>query len=230
MKIIAIAIVLLVFVSCADKQSPQQTDNRKADAYTFATPHGSELLPAERGPVRNVFEPPSVDLETFRLTIDGLVSAPYSLSWQDILNKNAAQTDTMNMYCVEGWEVWGVLRGVSIAELLEAAVPQPEATHVMFHTVDGYSSALPIAYLKKYNAMLAYEVNGKSLGLQHGRPLRVVAFGLFGYKWAKYVNRMEVIKGTKLGFWERYGYDDKAIVPLERRKFYEGENARPIEY
>jgi len=61
MKIGAFVLPLLVFVSCADKQSPQQTENRKTDAYTFATPYGSELLPAERGPVRNVFEPPPVN-------------------------------------------------------------------------------------------------------------------------------------------------------------------------
>jgi len=78
--------------------------------------------------------------------------------------------------------------------------------------------------------MLAYAVNGEPLGINDGYPLRLTAFGLFGYKWANYINRIELINGPSLGFWERYGYDDKAVVPLERRTFYEGEDAQPIEY
>ena len=225
----AALIIILALVSCTEKQS-SQIELPSNDAFTYATPNGSELLPAERGPVRDVFEPPPINLERFRLTVDGLADAPFSLSWQELLNKNIVDTDTMIMYCVEGWEVWGVWRGVPLAALLDSAAPKEEATHVMFHGVDGYTSAMPIAYLRKYNALLAYNVNGNPLGMHDGYPLRLVAFGLFGYKWAKYINRLELINGPKLGFWERYGYSDKAVVPLERRKFYEGENAQPIEF
>ena len=219
-----------IIASCADKSSPQETQNPRIDGFTRATPGGGEFRPAERGPVRDVFEPPPVNLERFQLIIDGEVGTPRTLSWEQILALQAVETDTSIMYCVEGWEVWGVWRGISVSKLISSVSPNPDATHVMFHGIDGYSTALPISYLVKYETLLAYKVNGESLGTNDGYPLRLVAFGLFGYKWAKYVTRMQLINGPKLGFWELYGYNDKAIVALERRKFYEGENALPIEY
>ena len=63
-----------------------------------------------------------------------------------------------------------------------------------------------MAYLRKYNAILAHEVNGQPLKNHDGYPLRLIAFGLFGYKWAKYVARLELISGPRLGFWEKYGH------------------------
>lgn len=221
-------VVLLVF-QCNDK-NPQKNTESKPDGFTRATPKGGELLPAERGPVRDAFNAPPIDLSTFALTVDGMVDSSLTLSWPQILQMQQASSDTMIMYCVEGWEVYGVWKGVSVAELLKAARPQPEATHILFQGVDGYTTALPLAYLLKYNAMLAYQVNGAPLLKHDGYPLRLVAFGLLGYKWAKYVNRLQLIQGTRYGFWERLGYDNTALVPLNRRFFYEGIAAQAIEY
>jgi len=225
-----IMVFFIILIACESKKTPQESTDHVKDAYTFATPKGSELLPAERGPVRDVYEPPAVNLASFKLKLDGKVSTHLELGWRQIQEMQSVSTDTMLMYCVEGWEVWGVWRGISINELLDSAQPAEDATHVLFHGIDGYTTAMPMTYLRKYNAILAYEVNGRPLKKHDGYPLRLVAFGLFGYKWAKYVTRLELISGSRLGFWEKYGYDDKALVPVERRRFYEGANAEPIEF
>lgn len=222
-------IVLVALLSCQDENTPTGAPP-DTDSYTFATPNGGELPPAERGPIRDVFEPPPINLERFQLVVDGLVENPLSLSWEQIKAQNAVTTDTSFMYCVEGWEVWGVWKGVSVAELLKQAKLQESATHVMFHGADGYTTAMPVDYLLNYNTLLAYDVNGAPLKTHDGFPLRLTAFGLFGYKWAKYVSRLEVIDEAQLGFWEEYGYDNRAIVPLERRQFYEGPHPRVIDF
>ena len=222
-------LISLLFFGCENKNEPTSTAP-KPDSYTFATPNGGELPPAERGPIRDVFEPPPINLETFRLTVDGSVENPLSISWRQIKEWKSVTTDTSFMYCVEGWEVWGVWKGISVKELLNLAKPLDGASHVMFHGADGYTTAMPINYLVNYNSLLAYDVNGEPLKVNDGYPLRLTAFGLFGYKWAKYVTRLEVINKARLGFWEEYGYDDKAVVPLERRQFYEGPDARLIEF
>lgn len=227
--IITSVIVFIFTLACQKQENPQNNSNR-IDGLTRTTPNGGILLPAQDGPIRDVFEPPAIRLETFQLKIDGLVKSPQTFSWDQILKRQSVQTDTMIMYCVEGWEVWGQWKGLAIKDLLDTAVPEENATHVLFWGIDGYSTAMPIAYLLKYKTMLAYEVNGQPLKKRDGYPLRLVAFGLFGYKWAKYVTRLELINGPQLGYWESYGYDDKALVPLSRRKFYEGANAQPIDY
>ena len=200
------------------------------DVTTMATPKGDKLKPAEGGPVRSTLGKPEVDLDSFQLSISGLVDSPFSLTWEEIQERPAVYTGKMLMYCVEGWEVWGDWKGIPVKDLLQEASLKDNSQYVMFHCIDGYSTALPIAYLQKYDAILAYEVNGKPLEEKDGFPLRLVAFGKHGYKWAKWVNRLEVIDRSRKGTWETRGYSDRANVRVERRKYYEGQEAEPLDY
>lgn len=227
--------VIVVALSCrsdhpVDQKEPEANPGEQVDITTMATPRGGKLAPAHQGPIRNALGQPEVDMTNYRLLIDGLVDSSFSLHYNTILQMRSEQTDTMLMYCVEGWEVWGVWKGISVAELLNKAKVNPRATHVVFYGIDGYSTAHSIKYLYKYNTILAYDVNGMRIYKEDGFPLRLIAPGLFGYKWAKYVNRLEAVNGSKPGFWEQRGYSDKAIVPLARRQYYEGNAAEPIEF
>lgn len=197
---------------------------------TQATPSGAKLRSAESGPVRSALGEPEFNPATFQLQIDGLVANPLTFNWNEVLTRPPVYSDTLLMYCVEGWEVWGNWKGLLIQDLLDQAQVTSTGKHVLFHCLDGYTTALPIAYLKKYRGMLAYEVNGKFLTQTDGFPLRVVAFGKFGYKWAKWVTRMEILSESQIGYWEQHGYSDRADVPVERRKYYEKEFAQPLEY
>ena len=117
-----------------------------------------------------------------------------------------------------------------MTELLEQAGLKDDAAHVLFQCEEGYSTSLPLSYIKKYRVLLSYEVNGNYLKKRDGFPLRVIAFGKFGYKWAKWVNTLTVLDNSQMGYWEEYGYSDEANVPLERRKYFEGPNAQALEY
>jgi DMSO/TMAO reductase YedYZ molybdopterin-dependent catalytic subunit len=202
----------------------------ETDGTTMATPNGGELKRAEEGPVRSALGEPTISLETFQLTITGLVDSSYSLSWEDIKELPPAFTDTILMYCVEGWEVWGNWKGVLIKDLLDRAHVQDDGEYILFECVEGYRTSLPISYLVKYNAMLAYEVNHAPLQSHDGFPLRLIAFGKFGYKWAKWVHQLTVMDKSQNGYWEKLGFSDQADVPLERRRFYEGDTVKPLEY
>lgn len=60
--------------------------------------------------------------------------------------------------------------------------------------------------------ILAYEMNGQTLPVAHGAPLRLRLERNLGYKQAKYVMRIEVVEsfagigGGKGGYWEDQGY------------------------
>jgi DMSO/TMAO reductase YedYZ molybdopterin-dependent catalytic subunit len=234
-RIIPVIIILVTyfFPGCVDEQYPVIDDdnsNNEVDGYTMATPNGGKLKSAEEGPARSALGEPSIDLSTFELTISGLVDSSYTLSWEDIQELPPAYTDTMIMYCVEGWEVWGVWKGVLIKDLLDKAHVQADGKFVLFQSRDGYSTALPTSYLVKYNAMLAYQVNNAPLQKHDGFPLRLIAFGKYGYKWAKWVYKLNIMNRSQLGYWEELGFSDRADVSLERRRFYEGDSAKPLSY
>lgn len=234
-KPIFILFIIIILPSCSPdkpKDIPKENIN---DGITYIpnmkTPYNSRLLPAEEGFFRSVFEIPEIDLNNFKLEIDGLVDSSYYLTWKEITNLPKQKTEIMLMYCVDGWEVWGAWEGVLVKDLLNTAKVKSNGKYVLFSSADGgYSTSLPISYLEKYNAILAMNVNGSPLNQSDGFPLRLIAFGKFGYKWIKWVNKLEVIESSQAGYWENDGYSDEANVPLDRRKYYEGENAQHLEY
>lgn len=208
----------------------EDMDNEDTDGITTETPNGGKLKSAEEGPIRSALGQPSINLNTFQLSISGLVDSSYTLSWEEIEKMPAVYTDTILMYCVEGWEVWGKWKGMLISDLLEKAIVHSDGKYILFECLDGYKTALPIAYLEKYNSMLAYQVNNAPLQEHDGFPLRLICFGKYGYKWAKWVTKLEVLDDSQLGYWESLGYSDQADVPISRRQYYEGDNIMPLNY
>ncbi|MCR4438477.1 MAG: molybdopterin-dependent oxidoreductase [bacterium] len=206
-----------------------QSGGGKRDVTTMAAPRGSRLRPADKGPVRSALGVPKVDLSAYRLTVTGGVDSSLSLDWEQILQLPAVYSDTILLYCVEGWEVWGNWKGILVKDLLRSARPRAGAKYVAFHCMDGYTTCLPLDYVEKQNVLLAFELNGKRLRPDIGFPLRLVAFGKYGYKWAKWVDQVILLRQPTKGYWEKRGYSDEANVPLERRRFYEGQEAKPGE-
>jgi DMSO/TMAO reductase YedYZ molybdopterin-dependent catalytic subunit len=76
--------------------------------------------------------------------------------------------------------------------------------------------------------MLAYKVDGITLPLENGYPIRFIDFGLYLYKCVKALRQLEITKENKIGFWEEYaGYSlDGTIQPKRyyavdlQKKFY----------
>lgn len=156
-------------------------------------------------------------LATWRLEVGGLVDRPHTYFFADLTA--LPRTDlTADFHCVEGWSVLDVpWNGVLLGELLERAGPQPGATHVNFRTVrDAYNESLPLGVAREPETLLAYGVQGATLPLSHGFPLRVVVPRLLGYKSCKYVYRIELASKPLHGYWVGRGYDYLGEVP-ERR-------------
>lgn len=223
-------VLVFALFNCGDDKTTYPKTRETVDGKSMATPGGGILKTAESGPVRSALGVPEIDINTFQLEIYGLVDSAFSLSWAEILNWPATYSDTIIMYCVEGWEVYGNWKGILVRDLLDKARVRPEGDYILFECAEGYKTALPVSYLIKYDALLAYEVNNAPLRMHDGFPLRLIAFGKFGYKWAKWVNRLKVTNRSEIGYWERQGYSDRADVPVARRKFYEGDNAEPLKY
>lgn len=95
--------------------------------------------------------------------------------------------------------------------MLDAAGIAPGANTVIFHAYDGYTTSLPLDYILGNDIMMAHKMNGVVLPPERGFPFQLVAEARLGYKWAKWIAKIEVSDDPSYkGFWESRGYDNDA--------------------
>jgi ferredoxin-NADP reductase len=95
-------------------------------------------------PVLTAEATPTVDLDRWRLTVDGLVERPESWTWAEI-QALPRSTYAGDIHCVTTWSKFDIsFTGVSVDDLLAAAGPLPEALFVVAHSSTGYTTNLPL--------------------------------------------------------------------------------------
>ena len=158
---------------------------------------------------------------SFRLTVDGLVRQPLSLSLEEIKALPARTQITLHS-CDEGWSAIGQWTGVPLGHLLQQADLMPNARYIVLHCLDQlerlpgragfYYESLDLFDAFHPQTILAYGMNGDALPVAHGAPLRLRVERQIGYKNAKYVTRIEAVDRLdhlgrgRGGFWEERGY------------------------
>jgi len=108
--------------------------------------------------------------------------------------------------------------GVRFRDFLEL-IPalHPGTNFVMAHCEFGFTANVPLEYLMLDDALLAYKYDGEELTPDHGFPLRLLTPKKYFWKSAKWLRGLEFMNGDRLGFWERYGYNNSADPWLEER-------------
>jgi DMSO/TMAO reductase YedYZ molybdopterin-dependent catalytic subunit len=156
---------------------------------------------------------PRFDPATWRLTIDGRVGAPQTITYEQLRALPAAE-QVSTFHCVTGWTVHNVhWRGVRFRDLLASAQPHAEARVLTFTSAEKpYVDTLTLAQAQLADVMLAYEMDGKPLSRPHGAPVRVVIPEMYGYKGVKWVERITLGVDAQPGYWEQRGYDTDAWV------------------
>ena len=173
-------------------------------------PPGQNVFEKEEWPVLDLGETPQIAPERWRLTVDGAVETPLALSWADLHALPQADEEA-DFHCVTGWSILDVrFRGVRVETALALARPKADATHLMIHGSDGYSTNLPLEEALKPDVLLVHTVEGKPLAAAHGGPVRVVVPQLWAWKGAKWVSRLELLTHDRRGYWEIRGYSNTA--------------------
>ena len=102
---------------------------------------------------------------------------------------------TLPIACVEGWSASGDWRGVRMVDLL-SLVQAPAGSDVLVRSLQqvGYYgvSLLPQQFARDPLTLLALELNGSPLSIDHGYPCRLIAPNRPGVKQTKWVNALEV--------------------------------------
>src|SRR5262249_61741662 len=71
----------------------------------------------------------------FRLTVDGMVKKPLSLTLDEVKAMPSRTQITMHN-CDEGWSAIGQWTGVPLGHLLQSAELMPEARYIVFYCMD----------------------------------------------------------------------------------------------
>ncbi|MGB8779345.1 MAG: molybdopterin-dependent oxidoreductase [Candidatus Bathyarchaeia archaeon] len=155
-----------------------------------------------------------INVSTYQLVVTGLVQNQTVYTYDDIINNHTSYEKVVTLVCVTGWAVTALWQGVRVKDLLEEAGYEQNAQVVIFYAQDGYTTSLPLSYIVDDNIMIAYKVNNVTLPATEGFPFQLAAEGKYGYKWIKWLTKIEVSNDTSFrGYWESNGYDNNADLP-----------------
>lgn len=135
----------------------------------------------------------------YHLEIAGLVQHPLQLSYAQLRRLPPSEQTTLH-HCIQGWSAVGSWRGVAFAEILKLCEPLPQARYVVLwsYSLDTthrpYYEAIELATLRHPQALLAYQLNGEDLSVEHGAPLRLRVETLLGFKMVKWIKRIEFVE------------------------------------
>ncbi|HZY79552.1 MAG TPA: molybdopterin-dependent oxidoreductase [Cyclobacteriaceae bacterium] len=129
--------------------------------------------------------------DDFRLSVEGQVSKPGLYSLADLMNLGRTTQITKHT-CEEGWTAIAEWTGVQLGTLLQHAGILPSARFILFHTYDEWLDSIDMMDAFHPQTLIAYGMNGKTLPIQHGAPIRLRLERQIGYKSIKYIKKIEV--------------------------------------
>jgi DMSO/TMAO reductase YedYZ molybdopterin-dependent catalytic subunit len=114
---------------------------------------------------------------------------------------------TTELKCIEGWSIVVNWTGARFSDF--AAKYQPQFTkYVSLVTPDeGYFVGWDMPSILHPQTLLAYEMNGEPLKVEHGAPLRLASPTKYGIKQIKRIGRIEFTDERPRDFWAESGYD-----------------------
>ncbi len=196
------------------------------------------LTPIDRFYVRTHHYTPNLKAETFTLEVAGAVANKLTLSLQDLKKLPAAELVSVCECAGNGralyepaivglqWENGAVgnakWRGVRLADVLKKAGVNPSGKYVLFNGGDtpvgkmpDFQRTIPLAKALDANTLLAYEMNGETLPVSHGFPLRVVVPGWAGDCWVKWLTNITILDAEFDGFFMKtaYRHPGKPVTP-----------------
>lgn len=132
--------------------------------------------------------------ERFRLVVEGNVGEPLSLSLDDL--RAMPQHDAvLPIACVEGWSAEARWSGIRVRDLLVMArAPEQPTVAVESLQLSGRYRASELNHLHAGDpdTLLALRVNGETLHIDHGYPVRLIGPNRPGVLQTKWVHKLVV--------------------------------------
>ncbi len=138
------------------------------------------------------------EFANYRLRVGGMVETPMEFSLAD-LKAMPKQEQITEHFCIQGWSGVAKWGGVPMRHILDLVKPTPGARYAVFYSFA--QGANPGRYYDVHNirnmrhdlTILAYEMNGATLPLLHGAPLRLRVENELGFKMVKWIAAIEFV-------------------------------------
>jgi DMSO/TMAO reductase YedYZ molybdopterin-dependent catalytic subunit len=204
--IIVVAIIASIIFVAVEYQKESSTI--KLSGVEVKNYQGQKLSSVNDFRENSIKGPQYINISNYHLEVTGLVQNPRNYTYDDVLNHTAYEK-VVTLDCVEGWDVTILWQGVLISDLLKDAKPLPTGTTIIFTAYDNYTTSFPIEYIYNNQILLAYKMNNVTIPPERGYPFQVVAESKWGYKWIKWVTKIEVSNNSSYqGYWESRGYSN----------------------
>jgi DMSO/TMAO reductase YedYZ molybdopterin-dependent catalytic subunit len=133
----------------------------------------------------------------WRLTVDGMVARPASLSLSD-LRSLPLHSQITEVACEEGWSYIAEWIGTPLVEVLHATGLSPQARYVVYYSIDrDWWESIDMADALHPQTLLTMGMNDGDLPVSFGGPLRLRVPRQLGYKSVKYINRITATDNLK---------------------------------
>lgn len=191
----------------------------------MTSPNAHRLPPGQyeaRGwPVLHFGRTPVVDPVTHRVRAWGAVEqvADWTLEQFRALPTTTVHAD---FHCVTKFSVFdNDWFGVAARTVFAQLRPTAEASHVVLHGAEGYTTNVPLDAILDDDVLFAWRRNGEDISVEHGWPLRLILPKRHAWKSAKWLTGIEVLTADRRGFWEDRGYHNDADPFTEQRYSYQ---------
>ena len=165
-----------------------------------------------KSPFANEIAPPNEEFKRlqaggfadWRLSVNGLVDRPASFS-VDQLKSYPVRNQITQLACEEGWSYIAEWIGVPLSHVLEVVGVQPHARYVVYFSIEpDWWESIDMADALHPQTFLAYGLNGDTLPVSIGGPLRMRVPRQLGYKSVKFITKLTVTDSLK-GFGKGLG-------------------------
>lgn len=204
----AFFLILIIIVPLVASCVQSNTDNvTRLKSIELKDYQGEKLSSITDLRENSIHGPQYIDINQYHLEVTGLVENPGEFTYDQVLNGFNKYEKVVRLRCVEGWDVTILWEGFLVRDIIKASTPLAGANTVIFYAYDGYTTSLPLDYFMNNDIMMAYKMNGIVLPPERGYPFQLVAESKWGYKWGKWITKIELSDNPDYkGYWEQGGY------------------------
>ncbi len=163
--------------------------------------------------------PPRVDGTAWRLEVAGLFANARPLTISQLMAYPAI-TQPITVGCISN-QVGGDListsnwTGARLRDVLQDLGLKPEARELAIQAADGFYESVPRQELLDPRTLLVYGMNGQTLPMEHGYPLRIYIPNHYGMKQPKWITRIKAIDHAGKGYWVDRGWNKEAHPQIQ---------------
>ena len=144
-----------------------------------------------------------------------------TLSYQELRDLPAVE-QYYTLCCISN-EIGGTLignalwKGVPLKTVLDMAGVKPGVRKIVLRCADKYFESITLDKASQESNLIAFEMNGETLPIEHGFPARLLIPNLYGIKNVKWLTEIEAIDHEFQGYWQLRGWSEEAVIQTMSR-------------